>query len=106
MNWITIHKSLNQQNLTLIIVPTDVFHPKEHQREELDALLVNPDKRDGCVDYFAEFKKCILVQHQTKNFLAWKHYDKEYCGYYFDHWNYCREKKFTELGLISTMTQL
>ncbi|CDW80558.1 UNKNOWN [Stylonychia lemnae] len=86
--------------------PTDVFVPKEHTREELDALLVAPDKRDSCANNFAEFKKCILVQHQTKRITQWKHADQEYCGYYFDHWNYCRQLKFTELGLISTTTQV
>ena len=42
-----------------MIVPTDEFVPKEHLREELDSLLIPIDRRDGCKDYYAEFKKCI-----------------------------------------------
>ena len=75
------------------IVPDDVFNPKEHTREELDAMLIPMDRRDGCANNYAEFKKCIMVQHQTKSVLKWKKSDINYCGYYFDHWNYCREKK-------------
>ena len=74
-------------------IPDDVFKPKEHSREELDALLIPMDRRDGCADFYAEFKKCILVQHHTRPARQWKRKDQEYCGYYFDHWNYCREKK-------------
>ena len=57
-------------------------------------MLIPMDRRDGCKDYYVEFKKCIMVQHQTKPVLKWKYYDMEYCGYYFDHWNYCRELKY------------
>ena len=74
-------------------IPDDVFKPREHSKEELDAMLIPIDRRDGCMDYYAEFKKCILVQHQTRPARQWKRKDQEYCGYYFDHWNYCREKK-------------
>ncbi len=74
-------------------IPDDVFKPKEHSQEELDALLIPMDRRDGCGDFYAEFKKCIAVQHQTRPLRQWKHKDQEYCAYYFDHWNYCREKK-------------
>ena len=46
-----------------IIEPDDEFVPKTHIREELDALKIPPDRRDSCKDYYAEFKKCIHVQH-------------------------------------------
>ena len=74
-------------------IPDDVFKPKEHSREELDSLLIPMDRRDGCADFYAEFKKCIMVQHQTRPVRQWKRKDQEYCGYYFDHWNVCRETK-------------
>lgn len=80
-------------SLTRFVVPTDEFQPKEHSREELDSLLIPMDRRDGCANNYAEFKKCIIVQHQNKPFRKWKRHDQDYCGYYFDHWNYCREKK-------------
>jgi hypothetical protein len=44
-------------------VPDDVFTPREFCDDELDALLVAPDRRDSCKNYFAEFKMCIAVQH-------------------------------------------
>ena len=47
--------------LPVCIVPSDVFKPKEHSPEELDAMLVPNDKRDSCKDYYVEFKKCILT---------------------------------------------
>ena len=56
-------------------IPADVFHPKEHSQEELDAMLIPMDKRDGCANYYAEFKKCILVQHQTRPALSWRKKD-------------------------------
>ena len=46
-----------------IRVPDDKFEPREYCVDELDALLVAPDRRDSCVNYFAEFKQCISVQH-------------------------------------------
>ena len=46
-----------------VAIPDDVFKPKEHSQEELDALLIPIDRRDGCGDFYAEFKKCIAVQH-------------------------------------------
>ena len=45
----------------MYLVPMDEFKPKEHSREEFDALLIPMDRRDGCGDYYAEFKKCIQV---------------------------------------------
>lgn len=44
-------------------VPTDTYKPRHHTQEELDALLIPIDRRDGCADNYAEFKKCITVQH-------------------------------------------
>lgn len=48
-----------------IQTPTDVdaYVPKKHTIDELDSLLIPPDKRDSCGDNYAEFKKCIAVQH-------------------------------------------
>ena len=86
------------------IVPDDVYEPKTHVAQELDALKIPMDRRDGCKDFYADFKKCIMVQHQTKGVLKWKRADQENCGYYFDHWNYCREKKSHELGMTVTTT--
>jgi len=51
------------------------------------------DRRDGCVNYYAEFKKCIMTNHQRRMPFTFKRSDQEYCGYYFDHWNTCRETK-------------
>ena len=45
------------------IEPDDKYTPKVHCREELDALKIPVDRRDTCKDYYAEFKKCIHVQH-------------------------------------------
>ena len=42
-------------------IPDDVFKPREHTQDELDAMLIPMDRRDGCKDYYAEFKKCITV---------------------------------------------
>lgn len=50
-------------------VPTDTYKPRQHTQDELDALLIPMDRRDGCADNYAEFKKCITVQHQTKGFF-------------------------------------
>ena len=81
-------------------IPDDHFTPKTHSQDELDSLRVPPDKRDRCKDYFAEFKTCVTVVHQTtKKKSEWFTKDAEHCGYYFDHWNYCREKTSIELGL-------
>mmetsp|Transcript_2538 Transcript_2538/g.4260 ORF Transcript_2538/g.4260 Transcript_2538/m.4260 type:complete len:97 (-) Transcript_2538:46-336(-) len=87
-------------------VPDDVFEPKKHIQEELDALKVPMDKRDSCADNYAEFKKCIAVQHSTKSVFSWKKADKEHCAYYFDHWNYCRELNNVKLGLVSTLNSV
>ena len=87
--------------------PDDKFEPKMHTQEELDALQIPMDRRDGCKDFYATFKKCIMVQHQTKaSPLAWKKQGKANCGYYFDHWNGCREVQSAELGLSTTMNSV
>jgi hypothetical protein len=80
--------------------PDDKFEPRVHTQDELDSMLIPMDRRDGCKDYYAEFKKCILVQHQTRSsFMSWKKAGREHCGYYFDHWNQCREVKLADAGL-------
>ncbi len=56
-------------------VPDDKYQPKKHSIEELDALKLSQDKRDTCRDYYAEFRKCTMVQHQTKSVLKWKRAD-------------------------------
>lgn len=85
-------------------VPTDTYTPREHVQEEYDAMLIPQDRRDGCKDFYMDFKQCIMVQHQTKaNPWSWKKAGREHCGYYFDHWNFCREKRTADLGL-STKT--
>ena len=43
--------------------PDDVFEPKVHVQDELDAMKIPMDRRDGCKDFYATFKKCIMVQH-------------------------------------------
>lgn len=80
-------------------VPTDTFEPRKHTQDELDAMQIPLDRRDGCKDHYAEFKKCIMVQHQTKGAFSWKSSGREHCGYYFDHWNWCREVRMAENGL-------
>ena len=82
--------------------PDDEFTPRKHIQEELDALKIPLDRRDRCKDYYAEFKKCIMVQHQTNSLRKWKTADKENCGYYFDHWNFCRESNSHALGMSNT----
>ena len=47
----------------IFIVPDDTFEPKKHLVQELDALKIPLDRRDACKDNYAEFKKCIMVQH-------------------------------------------
>ena len=42
-------------------IPTDVYKPREHNQDELDALRIPMDKRDRCKDIYADFKTCILV---------------------------------------------
>lgn len=84
-------------------IPSDVYEPNEHNQDQLDALGIPMDRRDGCKNYYADFKKCILVQHQTRAFKNWKSAGKEHCGYYFDHWNFCREKRTAEMGLSTQM---
>lgn len=86
-------------------VPTDEYTPREHCQDELDAMLIPMDRRDGCKNFYVEFKKCIMVQHQTKTGpWSWKKAGREHCGYYFDHWNMCREKAGAELGLSTKTT--
>ena len=41
--------------------PDDVYEPKEHTIDELDAMAIPMHARDGCKNYYAEFKKCIMV---------------------------------------------
>jgi len=82
-------------------VPTDSYEPREHTQDELDGMLIPMDRRDTCGNYYAEFKKCILVQHQTKGVLSWKSAGRDHCGYYFDHWNQCREVRQANVGLQS-----
>ena len=73
-------------------VPDDTFTPKVHTKDELDAMQIPPDRRDDCKDFYATFKKCIMVQHQTsRSPFAMKKKGRDHCGYYFDHWNQCRE---------------
>ena len=43
--------------------PDDKFVPKEHTQDELDAMQIPMDRRDGCKDFYATFKKCIMVTH-------------------------------------------
>ena len=75
-----------------IRVPNDKFEPREHTQDELDAMQIPVDRRDSCKDFYATFKKCIMVQHQTnQGIMKWKKTGRENCGYYFDHWNHCRE---------------
>lgn len=86
--------------------PDDVFTPRQHTQDELDAMLIPMDRRDGCKDNYAEFKKCIMVQHQTKSVFKWKQAGREHCGYYFDHWNQCREVQAANLGLSTRMNSI
>ena len=58
-----------------ILEPDDHYTPKVHLREELDALKIPMDRRDTCKDYYADFKKCIMVQHQTTPLFKWKKVD-------------------------------
>ena len=89
----------------MFLAPADKFEPRQHCAEELDALKIPQDRRDvTCRDYYAEFKKCVMVQHQTRTALKWKTADKNECGYYFDHWNHCREVNSHNLGMQSTLT--
>lgn len=87
--------------------PTDTYVPREHTQDELDSMLIGMDKRDGCKNFYAEFKKCIMVQHQTKSSIfSWKSQGREHCGYYFDHWNQCRERRSADLGLSGTINSI
>ena len=90
----------------LFLGPSDsqTYKPKEHVAEELDALKIPQDRRDACKNHYAEFKKCIMVTHQTHSLLSWKRADQRECGYYFDHWNICRESNAHNLGMTSTLT--
>ena len=40
---------------------SDTYVPREHTQDELDSMLIAMDKRDGCKNFYAEFKKCIMV---------------------------------------------
>mmetsp|Transcript_8758 Transcript_8758/g.12010 ORF Transcript_8758/g.12010 Transcript_8758/m.12010 type:complete len:98 (-) Transcript_8758:159-452(-) len=85
-------------------VPDDEFKPREHTQDELDAMQIPMDRRDSCKDHYATFKKCIMVNHQTKTSpFAWKKAGREHCGYYFDHWNHCREVQSANLGFSTRM---
>ena len=42
-------------------VPDDKFEPRSHTQDELDALQIPVDRRDSCKDFYASFKKCIMV---------------------------------------------
>ena len=87
-----------------IRVPTDKFEPRQHTQDELDAMQVPMDRRDGCKDFYATFKKCIMVQHQMNSTMpTWKRKGREHCGYYFDHWNQCREVETANVGLSTRM---
>ena len=87
-------------------MPNDTYEPKKHENEELDALKIPLQYRDGCGDYYAEYKKCIGVVHQTRSSLQWKRAEKDNCLYYLDHWAYCREKKCHTLGMSVNMNGL
>ena len=90
-----------------IRVPDDVYTPKEHTIDELDAMQIPMDRRDTCKDYFAEFKKCIAVQHQNNNrFKTWRKQGESHCGYYFDHWAWCREVKAATAGVSGRMNSI
>ena len=90
-----------------IRVPDDKFTPREHTQDELDAMQIPMDRRDGCKNFYATFKKCIMVQHQTNTgIMAWKKGGRENCGYYFDHWNHCREVQSAEVGLSTRMNSI
>ena len=90
-----------------IRVPDDVYEPKEHTQDELDAMAVPLDRRDGCKNFYAEFKKCIAVQHQNNTrFKTWRTKGEDHCGYYFDHWAWCREVKAAEAGVSGRMNSL
>ena len=87
--------------------PDDEFTPGEFTQDQMDAMQIPMDRRDKCGNYYVEFKKCIMVTHQNNNgVLKWKRTAKANCGYYQDHWNFCREKFFTEIGLSTRATGL
>ena len=44
-----------------IRTPDDTFEPKVHTQDELDAMQIPMDRRDNCKDFYATFKKCIMV---------------------------------------------
>ena len=87
--------------------PDDVYEPKEHTIDELDAMGIPMHARDGCKNYYAEFKKCIAVQHQNNlRFKTWRKKGQDHCGYYFDHWSWCREVKAAEIGVSGRATSI
>jgi hypothetical protein len=47
-----------------------------------------------------------MVQHQTLGVFKSKKSGRENCGYYFDHWNHCREVKVATLGLSTRMNSV
>ena len=88
-------------------IPDDKFEPRKHTQDELDALLIPMHKRDKCKDFYATFKKCIAVQHQTTTSpIKWKKLGRENCGYYFDHWNWCSEVRSADAGLSTRMNTI
>ena len=87
--------------------PDDVFEPREHTNDELDALGVPPEKRDACKNFNAEFKKCIAATHQNNTgFRTWRKVSVAHCGYYFDHWLWCREVKAAEAGVSGRLNSV
>ena len=41
--------------------PDDIYEPRTHTKDELDAMQIPMDRRDGCKDFYVTFKKCIMV---------------------------------------------
>ena len=87
-------------------VPDDTLKlpEREYTPDEIDAMLVPLDKRDRCVNNYVEFKKCIMTTHQHTNPWSWVKHDRSRCGYYFDHWNHCRELMYSDIGYSTSMT--
>eukprot|EP00831_Metopus_contortus_P008957 TRINITY_DN13456_c0_g1_i5.p3 TRINITY_DN13456_c0_g1~~TRINITY_DN13456_c0_g1_i5.p3 ORF type:complete len:111 (-),score=3.24 TRINITY_DN13456_c0_g1_i5:186-518(-) len=79
--------------------PTIPFTPRKHLSEELDALGIPEDYRDRCVDYYAEYAKCVHVQKAMRNPVMWKRGLMENCHYYLSHWWCCKQEAAYELGL-------
>ncbi|CAI2383294.1 unnamed protein product [Moneuplotes crassus] len=83
----------------------DTYKPKEFTELELDSLKISHGERDSCKNYLAEHKQCMITIHQTTKGLfkvnTLKKKQKSHCGYYLDHWFYCRELMFTNAGLTT-----